>query len=188
MEDVPEAARLPHNGGMNKTKAIQKFKRAAETGFDVLGPAKTVARSMGHIKRLRTKHGLGWGEIGELFNAAMHDLGGSTTSATTLCRLYHLERKRIRRRKLKSGIATEASTPNAAAPVPNTPPASAMPAPISKTLGHPAAPRSRARDGPLPESLEAPESLDTSALPSTRQILDQARDIAAFKNQAKRKT
>lgn len=188
MEDVPEATRLPHNGGMSKTKAIQKFKRAAETGFDVLGPAKTVARSMRHIKLLRKKHGLGWGEIGELFNAAMFDLGGSTTSATTLCRLYHLERKRIRRRKLESGSATEAPTLNAAAPAPKAPPASAMPAPISKTVGYPAAPRSRARDGPRPESLEAQESLDTSALPSTRQILAEARDIAAFKNQAKRKT
>ncbi|MGV8954929.1 MAG: hypothetical protein ACOH2M_27775 [Cypionkella sp.] len=185
---MPEAAHLPHNGGMNKIKAIQKFKRAADTGFDVLGPAKTVARSMGHIKRLRSKHGLGWGEIGELFNAAMHDLGSATASATTLCRLYHLERKRIARRQRKSGIAMEASNRDAAAPVPNAPSTSAMQAPKSPPPGHHAAPRSRARDGPLPESLEAPGSLDTGALPSTREILDQARDIAAFKNQAKRKT
>lgn len=174
---MPPPAHLPHTGGMETSKAIHKFKCAADTGFNVLGPAKTVARSMRLIRRLRTKHGLNWRDIAKLFNAAMRDLGGSEASATTLCRLYNLERNRI---KLKGGVVTEPSGTDAASPA-------AILARVSEPRGHPAALGSRVRDGPRPD-IDSPTTISASALPSTREIMAEARDITAFKNQAKRKT
>ena len=46
------------------------------------------------LKQLTDDYALSWTVIAELFNAGMKRASGTTASAATLCRLYHLERDR----------------------------------------------------------------------------------------------